>query len=62
MDNEAKLNLMKKRVIGSFKWQEDIIIPFSKEFGCIRSKYSTKKSRCKRRGYSKSSRLGTRMV
>lgn len=34
MDNEAKLNLMKKRVIGSFKWQEDIIIPFSKEFGC----------------------------
>ena len=34
MDNEAKLNLMKKRVIRSFKWQEDIIIPFSKEFGC----------------------------
>ena len=34
MDNEAKLNLMKKRVIGSFKWLEDIIIPFSKEFGC----------------------------
>lgn len=34
MDNEAKLNLMKKRVIGSFKWQVDIIIPFSKEFGC----------------------------
>ena len=34
MDNEAKLNLMKKRVIGSFKWKEDIIIPFSKEFGC----------------------------
>lgn len=34
MDNEAKLNLMKKRVIGSFKWQKDIIIPFSKEFGC----------------------------
>lgn len=34
MDNEAKLNLMKKRVIGSFKWQEDIIIHFSKEFGC----------------------------
>ena len=34
MDNEAKLNLMKKRVIGSFKWREDIIIPFSKEFGC----------------------------
>ena len=34
MDNEAKLNLMKKRVIGSFKWQEDIIIPFSKEFRC----------------------------
>ena len=26
--------LIKKRVIGSFKWQEDIIIPFSKEFGC----------------------------
>lgn len=21
-------------MIGSFKWQEDIIIPFSKEFGC----------------------------
>lgn len=34
MDNETKLNLMKKRVIGSFKWREDIIIPFSKEFGC----------------------------
>ena len=34
MDNEAKLNLMKKRVIGSFKWQEDIIIPFFLFFGC----------------------------
>ena len=34
MDNKAKLNLMKKRVIRSFKWQEDIIIPFSSEFGC----------------------------
>ena len=34
MDNKAKLNLMKKRVIRSFKWQEDIIIPFSREFGC----------------------------
>ena len=34
MDEEAKLKLMKKRVVESFKWQEDVIIPFSKEFGC----------------------------
>lgn len=33
MDDEAKLKLMKKRIIGSFKWREDIIIPLSKEFG-----------------------------
>ena len=34
MDDEAKFKLMKKRVVESFKWKEDIIIPFSKEFGC----------------------------
>ncbi len=34
MDDEAKFKLMKKRVVESFKWQEDVIIPFSKEFGC----------------------------
>ena len=34
MDEEAKLKLMKKRVVESFKWQEDVIIPFSKEFDC----------------------------
>lgn len=34
MDDEARLKLMKERVIRSFRWQKDIIIPFSKEFGC----------------------------
>jgi energy-converting hydrogenase A subunit M len=34
MDDEARLKLMKERVIRSFGWQKDIIIPFSKEFGC----------------------------
>ncbi len=34
MDDEARLKLMKTRILRSFKWQKDIIIPFSEEFGC----------------------------
>ncbi len=34
MDDDAKLRLMQKRIIKSYAWQRDIIIPFSKEFDC----------------------------
>ncbi|WP_299525867.1 DUF1959 family protein [uncultured Methanobrevibacter sp.] len=34
MDDEVKFNLMKKRILESFKWQQDVIIPISKEFNC----------------------------
>ena len=34
MDNEAKLRLMQKRIIKSYAWQRDIIVPLSKEFNC----------------------------
>ena len=34
MDNDAKLKLMQKRIIKSYAWQRDIIIPFSKDFDC----------------------------
>ena len=32
MDDNAKLRLMQKRIIKSYAWQKDIIIPLSKEF------------------------------
>lgn len=34
MDDDAKLKLMQKRIIKSYAWQRDIIIPLSKEFDC----------------------------
>ena len=34
MDDDAKLKLMQKRIIKSYAWQRDIIIPLSEEFDC----------------------------
>ena len=34
MDDDAKLKLMQTRIIKSFAWQRDIIIPLSKDFDC----------------------------
>ena len=34
MDNDAKLRLMQNRIIKSYAWQRDVIIPLSKEFDC----------------------------
>jgi len=32
-NSESLLELMKKRILDSYRWQEDIIKPFSKEMG-----------------------------
>ena len=34
MDRDEKLKLMQKRIIKSYAWQRDIIVPLSKEFDC----------------------------
>ena len=34
MDDDSKMKLMKERIIGSYAWQRDIVIPLSKEFEC----------------------------
>ena len=34
MDDGAKLKLMQKRIIKSYAWQRDIIVPLSQEFDC----------------------------
>ena len=34
MNDEDKLKLMQKRIIKSYAWQRDIIVPLSKEFNC----------------------------
>jgi len=34
MDDDAKLRLMQKRIIKSYAWQRDIIVPLSNEFNC----------------------------
>ena len=34
MDDDAKLRLMQTRIIRSYAWQRDIIVPLSKEFDC----------------------------
>ena len=34
MDDDAKLRLMQKRIIKSYAWQRDVIVPLSKEFDC----------------------------
>lgn len=32
MNNEEKLKMMKLRILRSFKWREDIVVPLSNEF------------------------------
>ena len=34
MDSDAKLKLMQKRIVKSYAWQRDIIVPLSREFNC----------------------------
>lgn len=34
MEDDAKLKLMQKRIIKSYAWQRDIIVPLSKDFNC----------------------------
>lgn len=34
MDDDAKLKLMQNRIIKSYAWQRDIIVPLSKDFDC----------------------------
>ena len=34
MDDEEKLILMKERIIRSYAWHRDIVVPLSKDFGC----------------------------
>ena len=34
MDEDAKLKLMQKRIVGSYAWQRDVIVPLSKDFDC----------------------------
>ena len=34
MDDDAKLRLMQKRIIKSYAWQRDIIVPLSKDYDC----------------------------
>lgn len=34
MDDNAKLKIMQERIIKSYAWQRDIIIPLSNEFNC----------------------------
>ncbi len=34
MDDGERLKLMQKRIIKSYAWQRDIVVPFSKDFDC----------------------------
>ncbi|MDO5823357.1 DUF1959 family protein [Methanobrevibacter sp.] len=34
MDEEAKLRVMQERIIKSYAWQRDIVVPLSREFEC----------------------------
>ena len=34
MDDDAKLRLMQNRIIKSYAWQRDIIVPLSNDFDC----------------------------
>ncbi len=34
MEDDAKLKIMQKRIIKSYAWQRDIIVPLSKDFNC----------------------------
>ena len=39
MDDDAKLRLMQNRIIKSYAWQRDIIVPLSKEFDCTTEEF-----------------------
>ncbi|MCR5027455.1 MAG: DUF1959 domain-containing protein [Methanobrevibacter sp.] len=41
MDDEARLELMKKRIVGSYAWQRDLIVPLSKDFDCTTDELET---------------------
>ena len=34
MDDKEKLRVMQKRIVKSYAWQRDIIVPLSEEFNC----------------------------
>ncbi len=34
MDEDAKLRVMQKRIIKSYAWQRDVVVPLSKDFDC----------------------------
>ena len=34
MDDAEKLRLMQTRIVKSFAWQRDVIVPLSKDFDC----------------------------
>ena len=34
MDDDAKLKLMQKRIIKSYAWKRDIVVPLSKDIDC----------------------------
>ncbi|WP_405309119.1 DUF1959 family protein [Methanobrevibacter sp.] len=34
MDDDVKLRILQKRIIKSYAWQRDIIVPLSNEFNC----------------------------
>ena len=39
MNSEEKYEMMKLRVLHSFKWEKDITIPLSEEFGISKEEY-----------------------
>lgn len=39
MDNEEKMKLYKLRILRSFRWQKDIVIPLSKELGISQEEF-----------------------
>ena len=34
MDDDVKLRILQKRIIKSYAWQRDIIVPLSNDFDC----------------------------
>lgn len=34
MDDKERLRLMQTRIVKSYAWQRDVIVPLSKDFGC----------------------------
>ena len=39
MNNEEKLEMMKLRILHSFRWEKDITIPLSEEFGISKEEF-----------------------